>query len=109
MGVTIIRRQTVYHLIAEHDLYLNADKSKVLVVKDGEEVPSEAAFVLAGKGGMIPPMYAGLLEALEAEVPEPEAKVAPESEPLPQAVAAEPEVKPQPKLAKPTKEKAISA
>lgn len=84
MGVTIVRKQAVYHLIAEHDLYLDADKTKVLVVKDGEEVPTEAAFILAGKGSGIPPMYIDLLEAMETLEPEVVDEVE-TPQPLPQA------------------------
>lgn len=72
MPVTIIRRQAVYSLIAEHDLYLDENKEKVLVVQEGEDVPKEAAFVLAGKGTRIPQQYEAMVEAFEAPKPEPE-------------------------------------
>lgn len=87
MALSIIKsdQRGAYRLIAEHDLYLDESQTRVIVVKDGEEVPKEAAFVLAGKGGTIPARYADLLKQLEvkdevkAEV-KAEAKVKPKVE-----------------------------
>ena len=104
MGLTIIKTDSrgAYRLIAEHDLYLDETGQRIIVVKDGEEVPKEAALVLAGKGGTIPPRYADMLKALDA----PEVKVEAKVEPEPVAQPA-PELAPKPKAAKakPTEEK----
>lgn len=109
MGLTIIRTDSrgVYRLIAERDLYLDESGQKVIVVKDGEVVPPEAAVVLAGKGGTIPTRYAKLLEQVEA-APEVVPEVQPEPEPSkPEpAPAPEPAPKPKPVKTKSTEEKA---
>ena len=65
MGLTIVKTDArgAYRMIAKEDLYLNEDQTKVIVVKRGEEVPKEAAFVLAGRGGTIPVRYAEMLNA----------------------------------------------
>lgn len=101
MGLSIIKTDSrgAYRMVAEEDLYLDESQTKVIVVKQGEEVPKEAAFVLAGKGGTIPPRYADMLKALDtpevkgevrsvevepevkAEAKPPEAKVKPEAKP----------------------------
>ena len=102
MGLTIIKTdfRGAYRLVAEHDLYLEETGQKVIVVKAGEEVPKEAALVLAGKGGTIPPRYADMLRAMD-KVPESEplaevkAEVKPEPAPEPSPEATEPsEAKP---------------
>jgi len=114
MAITITKADPhgAYRMIAEHDLYLDESGTKVIVVKDGEEVPKEAATVLAGKGGTIPARYADMLKALDApaevkgevreEVKEGEVKgevkVKPETQPT--APAAEPKVKPKPEPVK---------
>lgn len=69
MALSIIKADPrgVYRMIAEHDLYLDESQQKVIVVKEGEEVPKEAAFVLAGRGGTIPSRYADLLKQLEVK------------------------------------------
>jgi len=107
MGLTIIKTdfRGAYRLIAEHDLYLDASGQKVIVVRAGEEVPAEAATVLAGKGGTIPPQYADLVRQLDELV---------KAEPTPEVKAeVKPEVKAEPKpkatKPKPPEEKAISA
>lgn len=100
MALSIIKPdfRGAYRLIAEHDLYLDESQTRIIVVKDGEEVPKEAAFILAGKGGTIPTRYAEMLKTLDAppevKVEAQEAKVKPEPLPPP------PEVKPEPKAAK---------
>ena len=91
-----------YRLIAEHDLYLNESQTKVIVVRDGETVPKEAAFVLAGKGGTIPARYAEMLKALEAPTEEkneePTVQVEHEIKPLPEVkTRSKAQVKPEPK------------
>ena len=96
MGLTIVKTDArgAYRMIAEEDLYLNEDQTKVIVVKRGEEVPKEAAFVLAGRGGTIPVRYAEMLKTLDAPVEVKsevkEVKVEPETKPT-----AEAKVKPQ--------------
>lgn len=91
MGISIIKHDSrgAYRLVAEHDLYLDQAMTKVIVVKVGEDVPKEAAFVLTGKGGTIPPRYVKLLEKLEAKVEETESVPA-APEPLPPAPDAAP-------------------
>ena len=102
MGLTIVKTDArgAYRMIAEEDLYLNEDQTKVIVVKRGEEVPKDAAFVLAGRGGTIPVRYAEMLKTLDAPVEaKPEVKeVKVESETKP---TAEAKVKAQPAPAKP--------
>lgn len=74
MAVSIVKsepRGGTNRLIAEHDLYLDETRQRVIVVQAGEEVPKDAAFVLAGKGGIIPPRYADMLKAIEGP-PEPD-------------------------------------
>ena len=88
-------------MIAEHDLYLDEAKQKVIVVKEGEDVPVEAAFVLIGKGGTVPPLYADMVKALDEPVVEPVVQVVPELPPLslPPAVP-EPVLEPKPAKSK---------
>ena len=107
MALSIIKADArgAYRLIAEHDLYLDESGQKIIVVKDGEVVPPEAAVVLAGKGGTIPTRYAKMLDELDK--PE-EVKVEPEAKPALE-LAPEPKPEPPPAKSKPTKEKAISA
>lgn len=78
MALTIIKTDNkgADRLIAEHDLYVDETGKKVIVVKDGEEVPREAATVLAGKGGTVPAKYADMLKALEGP-PDPNVAGAP--------------------------------
>lgn len=93
MGLTIIKTDSrgAYRMIAEHDLYLDESGQKVIVVKAGEEVPKEAATVLAGKGGTIPARFAKLLEQMDAPVEvAPEPQVAPEPAPPIAEVTPEP-------------------
>ena len=105
MALTIVKTDArgAYRMIAEEDLYLNEDQTRVIVVKRGEEVPKEAAFVLAGKGGTIPVKYAEMLKTLDApaqvkdEVKE--VKVEPETKPT--APEPEPKVKAKAEPAKP--------
>lgn len=90
-------------LVAEHDLYFDGSKEKVLVVEEGQPVPDDAAFVLAMKGSRVPPQHVELVKRLgEAEKAEsPEAEVQPEAQvtsqpesPQPQQVGVIPEVEP---------------
>lgn len=100
MALTIIKtdERGAYRLIAEHDLYLDESGQKVIVVKDGEEVPKEAAVVLAGKGGTIPTRFAKLLEQLDKpEEVEVKTEAAPQVMPQPEP----PKVEVKPKVAKP--------
>lgn len=101
MAVSIIKSDSrgAYRLVAQEDLYLDESQSRVIVVKQGEEVPKEAAFVLAGRGGTIPARYEKLLKSLEPEVKR-EAKTA-EVKVQPEAKPTEVKVKPEPKPAKP--------
>lgn len=103
MALTIIKTDArgAYRMVAEHDLYLDDSGKRIIVVRDGEEVPKEAAFVLAGKGGTIPTRYAEMLKALDAEV-KGEAKVKIEPETKPPA----PEPKPKSKAESPKPEPA---
>lgn len=73
MALSIIKTDShkVSRLIAEYDLYLDESQTKIIVVKDGEAVPKEAAFILAGKGSTIPARYAEMLKAVEGP-PDPE-------------------------------------
>lgn len=68
MALSIVKSDSrgAYRMIAEEDLYLDESGTKIIVVKRGEEVPKEAAFVLAGRGGTIPTKYADILKALDA-------------------------------------------
>lgn len=117
MAISIVKTDSrgAYRMVAECDLYLDQTMTKVITVKDGDSVPKEAAFVLAGKGGTIPARYKALVEGLEtAEVDKakPKAEPAPEpAKPLPQVplepeaeVAPEPEAQPAPEP-KPAKSK----
>ncbi|HTG95698.1 MAG TPA: hypothetical protein VL866_24060 [Pyrinomonadaceae bacterium] len=105
MGLTIVKTDArgAYRMVAQEDLYLNEDQTEIIVVKQGEEVPKEAAFVLAGRGGTIPVRYAEMLKTLDAPVEVKsevkEVKVEPETKP-----SAEAKVKPQ---AAPSKSKPI--
>jgi hypothetical protein len=103
MALSIIKTDSrgAYRMIAEHDLYLDESGQKVIVVKQGEEVPKEAATVLTGKGGTIPTRYADLLKSLDTEVKE-EVKVEPEVKPP----TPEPEVKAKSKT-EPAKPKSV--
>lgn len=88
MALSIVKPDArgVFRPIAQEDLYLDESQTKIIVVKDGEEVPKEAAFVLAAKGGTIPTRYTDMLKALETppevKVEAPEAKVEPEPKPV---------------------------
>jgi len=102
MGLTIVKHDArgVYRMVAQEDLYLNEDQTRVIVVKKGEEVPKEAAFVLAGRGGTIPVKYAEMLKALDApvEVKDEVKEVKVETKPT---APDEPKVKAKPEPAKP--------
>ena len=108
MALSIIKTDSrgAYRMIAEHDLYLDESGKKIIVVKQGEEVPKEAATVLAGKGGTIPTRYADLLKSLDApaEVKE-EAKVEPEVKPPAPESEAKAKSKAEPAKPKPVEEK----
>jgi hypothetical protein len=105
MGLTIVKNDSrgAWRMVAQEDLYLNEDQTNVIVVKRGEEVPKEAAFVLAGRGGTIPVKYAEMLKALDApaEVKDEVKEVKVEPETKPTAPDAEPKVKSKPEPAKP--------
>ena len=92
-----------YRMIAEHDLYLDESGQKVIVVKQGEEVPKEAAFVLAGRGGTIPARYADMVKAFDApvEVKGEVKEVQVESQPKPTASEPDAKVKAKAEPAKP--------
>lgn len=106
MGLTIIKPDArgVFRPIAQEDLYLDESQTKIIVVKDGEEVPREAAFVLAAKGGTVPTRYVDMLKALETppevKLEAPEAKVEPEAKPQ----VAKPKSKPEAAKTEPAKE-----
>lgn len=106
MALSIIKTDSrgAYRMIAEHDLYLDESGKKIIVVKEGEEVPREAATVLAGKGGTIPTRYADLLKSLDTEVKE-EVKVEPEVKPPAPESEAKVKSKAEPAKPKPTEEK----
>ena len=111
MGLSIVKTDSrgAYRMVAQEDLYLDESMTKVIVVKHGEEVPKEAAFVLAGRGGTIPVKYAEMLKALDApaqvkgEVKE--VKVEPETKPTAPDVEARVKSKPEPAKSKPVEEK----
>ena len=109
MPVTINKADShgTYRMIAEHDLYLDESGTKVIVVKQGEEVPKEAATVLAGKGGTIPVKYAEMLKALDApvEVKGEVKEVKVESKPTAPDVKPEVKAKVEPAKSKPVEEK----
>lgn len=102
MAVSIIKSDSrgAYRLVAQEDLYLDESQSRVIVVKQGEEVPKEAAFVLAGRGGTIPARYEKLLKSLDQPEVKGEAKAA-EVKVQPEAKPTEAKVRPEPKPAKP--------
>lgn len=89
-------------LVAEHDLYFNESKEKVLVVEEGQPVPTDAAFVLAMKGSRVPPRHVDLVKKLgEAEKSQEQPEVKPEPQVAPeQPVAPVAEVQTEPKPAK---------
>lgn len=104
MAVSIIKSDSrgAYRLVAQEDLYLDESQQKVIVVKQGEEVPKEAAFVLAGKGGTIPARYEKLLKSLDQpEVKDEVEKVEVKPEVKADTKPTEAKVKSEPKPAKP--------
>lgn len=111
MALSVIKTDArgAYRMVAQEDLYLNEAQTEIIVVKQGEEVPAEAAFVLAGKGGTIPTRYAEMLKSLDApakvkdEVSE--VKVAPETKPTAPEPEAKVKAKPEPAKPKPVEEK----
>lgn len=111
MALSIIKTDSrgAYRMVAEHDLYLDGSMAKIIVVKEGEEVPAEAAFVLAGKGGTVPVRYAEMLKALDAPVEVKgevgEVKVEPEAKPTAPALDVKAAAKPAPAKAKSPEEK----
>ena len=111
MGLTIVKNDSrgAWRMVAQEDLYLNEDQTNVIVVKRGEEVPKEAAFVLAGRGGTIPVKYAEMLKALDAPVEVKgevkEVKVEPETKPTAPDTEAKVKSKPEPAKTKPVEEK----
>lgn len=85
-------------VVASEDMYLD-NSGKVLVVKEGEPVPAEAASVLAMRGGRVPARYAKMVEEAGGEV-RPEAKVKSEQdEPKPPSEASGTNPKPEKKKA----------
>lgn len=61
-------------VVSSEDLYLD-DAGKLIIVKEGEEVPKEAASVLAMRGGRVPARYMKIVEEAGVQVkPETEAK-----------------------------------
>jgi len=105
MALSIVKTDArgAYRMVAEEDLYLDESQTKIIVVKKGEEVPKEAAFVLAGKGGTIPVKYAEMLKTLDApaEVKSEVKEVKVEPETKPTALDAEAKAKSEPKPTKP--------
>lgn len=78
-------------VVAEEDMYLDESGSKVIVVKQGEVVPAEAASVLAMRGGRVPARYAKLVDAAGAKViPEAEVKSQGKAKPPSEASATNP-------------------
>lgn len=65
-------------VVAEEDMYLD-DAGKLIIVKQGEQVPSKAASVLAMRGGRVPARYAKLVDEAGAKV-KPEAEVKSEAQ-----------------------------
>lgn len=77
-------------VVSTEDLYLD-EAGKLIVVKEGEEVPREAASVLAMRGGRVPARYAKLIEGAGVEVkPEAEVKSQAKVKPPSQASATNP-------------------
>lgn len=111
MALTIIKTDSrgAYRMVAQEDLYLNEAQTEIIVVKQGQEVPKEAAFVLAGRGGTIPVKYAEMLKALDAPVEVKdevkEVKVEPETKPSAPDVEAKVKSKAEPAKPKPVEEK----
>jgi hypothetical protein len=77
-------------VVSTEDLYLD-NSGKVLVVKEGKEVPKEAASVLAMRGGRVPARYAKMVEEAGVEVkPEVEVKAQAKAKPPSEASATNP-------------------
>lgn len=112
MALSVIKTDSrgAYRMVAQEDLYLNEDQTQIIIVKQGEEVPKEAAFVLAGRGGTIPVKYADMLKSLDApiEVKDEvkEVKVEPETKPSAPELEAEAQPKAKPKV-EPAKPKPV--
>lgn len=76
-------------VVAEEDMYLDETGKKVIIVKQGEDVPAEAATVLAMRGGRVPARYAKLVDEAGAKVkPEAEVKVEAKTETKPPSEAS---------------------
>lgn len=92
MALTIIKpdargRQQV---VSSEDLYLGSS-GKVIIVKQGQEVPPEALSVLAMRGGRVPARFAKLVEEAGVEVkPEAEVKAQGKAKPPSEASATNP-------------------
>lgn len=97
MALSIIRtdQRGAYRMVAQEDLYLDESMTRIIVVKSGDEVPKDAAFVLAGKGGTIPTRYADMLKTLDApaEVKSEVSEVKVEAETKPTALGGKPKAK----------------
>lgn len=92
-------------LVAEHDLYFDESKEKVLVVEEGQPVPTDAAFVLAMRGSRVPQQHVELVKKLgEAEKARAQPEVKPQIAPE-QPVAPVAEVQTESKPAKPESKK----
>lgn len=78
-------------VVAEEDMYLDESGRKVIVVKEGGEVPKEAASVLAMRGGRVPARYAKLVDEAGAKVkPEAEVKAQQKAKPPTEASGTNP-------------------
>lgn len=108
MALSIIRtdQRGAYRMIAEEDLYLDESMTRIIVVKSGDKVPKDAAFVLAGKGGTIPTRYADMLKTLDApaEVKGEVSEVKVEPETKPTAQTGKPKAKPEAPKSNPSQE-----
>jgi len=95
MALSIVKTDSrgAYRVIAKEDLYLDESQTKIIVVKQGEEVPKEAAFVLAGRGGTIPTRYADMVKAFDAPVEVKNEVKDVQVEPEPKPAAPEPDAK----------------
>lgn len=76
-------------VVASEDMYLDESHSKVIVVKQGEQVPPEASSVLAMRGGRVPARYAKMVEDAGVQVkPEAEVKAQAKAEAKPPSEAS---------------------
>lgn len=93
MALTIIKPDSrgKQQVVSSEDLYLDDSGQKVIVVKEGAEVPKEASSVLAMRGGRVPARYARLVEEAGVNVkPEVEVKSQAKAKPPSEASATNP-------------------